>query len=589
MSNISDSLQSGLGALSSFSHVLNEVLGSIDQKVGGLGMSLQDMAEQISKIVSDLDDKDDRLRALEGGAGEHAEHVAAALNVFSQNIDGKLSSASQSLHKEIVTQRAMNKMDINSLRGKMTHSMSEALATLPAYEIASSPRGDLSDMAYLHERMRKMEEALSAQASVNTAFTEAMNSDEALQKVYDSLYEEIIKINARQTEQKAESVLMKQQMRELKTVQREHERLLAELHQALVNEQRMDQLKTKITERKSFAVGTRNLDKMPMRRTPNTDMMNEQLIYGAKGSVPAAAGSAPAGATASAKTVSPASAAKAVSPTAAAVSAGSTTEAAPAPAAGSTTSVKPSASAAPTAAPAKAAPPKSTKVTDTSSGVKKAKKAPASGTKKVRSVPAAVHEGEGEEGEVEAVEEEVQEEDEEEEEVEQGGDEAEPTEHAGTADEVHEQAVAEGQRRAHSSASEAGDAPEPSADAQEEDYYPYPHEEGSIFSENNSVTDYYYGRDMTKKLLSALEARTLRGEEEVQEMKDSLENRLNELEGSVNIFKRLALMMDDLKIGYDALRNKMEGLAGIMSVLCCLRAHCDPPVPRFACLLVKDD
>eukprot|EP00981_Chlorochromonas_danica_P005959 scaffold1243_cov173-Ochromonas_danica.AAC.20 len=519
-SSISDSLQTGLGALTSFSTILSEVLASIDGKIGSFSYTLEGSLEQIKKVSLDLLAQEERLKYLESIANDQKSVVQQALSSFQHDVEEKLSDATNSIHKEVVSQRTLSKMDINSLRGKLSHSMSEALAMIQDGAVPSTPA---EAVQYLTERVKKMEEAITLQ-------NEAIQSDEVVQKVYDSLFEQIQTVTH---DYRSENAALKQQLREQKTIQREHERLIAELHQALVNEHRMEQLKKKITERKAFVANGHDpkdirLPKAaaePMRRVTNVS----------------AAG----------------------------------------PSIGDSSSTD---NKDPGVAPLEIPQEGGILATELSERLKMVSSSPSSGSsspKRLRplkgspkkrksrnfAVPRAIDENDhdhddnaNEGGHVENRDSGTSNENS-----------GKPAESYGSGDELSvKEDDSMGSKKDRTST--GGDASKNDGDDEDDGYEEYNESPGpflhgdSIFSENNSVTDYYYGSDYTRKLVGSLEQRHEETQQHLLTLQDDMSKRVTELEGSVNIFKRLALVIDDLKLGFETLRNKVETVTGQESI-----------------------
>lgn len=551
MASVSASLRTGLGALTSFSSVLNEVLGTIDGKVGQLTVSFDDVLEQLTKISDHVERHEERLSMLE--TSDEQKNLENALSNINSSVDNKLNDATAQFHKEIVSQRTLNKMDMNALRGKISHSMSEALSMLseaPRNSFMLDPSSTPAQtIEYLVDRVKQLDDLMNAQQTMNTHFNTALNSDEMVQKVYDSLSEAISKLADKNNEVKNENAHLKQQLREFKNVQREHERLIAELHQALVNDSRMDQLKTKIHERKTFVAGlkgtkerTQSTMSEPIRRRPNPDSISEEYDGPPRSSNAGLKPSAMAALqTADEEEDEDVHGAAAASPTSRGVRVTSSASSASSPhrknkrensTKSRTTSIPHSIDEDEGDA----------ETADAQEGGKDAKESEAKETKKPRRAkrPSMIkfsgteNDGGSEGAPAEGVA------------VEQA---QAPEEKVDTVDDTVNAEADEGYDE---------NAEDPPGSLTPTDSF----FEGSIFSENNSVTDYYYGSDYAKKFLGSLQARQDETESQIEQMKGQFVDRLDELESTVNVFKRLALMIDDLKVGFEGVRQRVESVTG---------------------------
>lgn len=133
MSLVTDSMRSGIGALNNFGAVLSTLLESFDNSMLQCNENNNKLAKNLEDFRGIVDTHETRLGVLETETAEQRRIVENAMKQMlgiEKNVDVALADATRHLHKEILAQRTMTKMDISQLRGKMHHSMSEAMNLL---------------------------------------------------------------------------------------------------------------------------------------------------------------------------------------------------------------------------------------------------------------------------------------------------------------------------------------------------------------------------------------------------------------------------------------------------------------------------
>jgi hypothetical protein len=188
MSIVTQSVRNGIGAISTFGSVLNELLDSFDEQLANANKHSSKFAEDMSLFKDELSIHELRIRKLEVESNEQRDVVENAMSQvlgIEKTVDSQLSDATRQLHKELMAQRTMTKMDLSQLRGKLHSSMNEAMFMMNESTRASLNLGSSPNTAYLaldptkpeesiqllNQRLNKLEEALGLQHRINQEIT----------------------------------------------------------------------------------------------------------------------------------------------------------------------------------------------------------------------------------------------------------------------------------------------------------------------------------------------------------------------------------------------------------------------------------
>lgn len=186
--------------LTDFSSLLTSAIGSIDDNVTTLQTSTETNHEQIEALKAIVDRYGVKLQDLEQEADfqrSKLEHALMNVTDMSRSIDSQLSDATKQMHRELLTQRTATKMDLFALQGTMRKSMNEALELIqetPKFATSTAYNPNFTadeNIKYMLEKLRVLEEAMKNQHTVNVQLSEAVNNDDVVQKVYDSLFDQI--------------------------------------------------------------------------------------------------------------------------------------------------------------------------------------------------------------------------------------------------------------------------------------------------------------------------------------------------------------------------------------------------------------
>lgn len=253
--SLQHTLQPGLSALTDFSSILSKALGSLDENAGNLRNSLEGVIDHVDQVKNQVNNHDERLRKLEletelqRESVERAMHLAAGLE---KGMNNQLTDATKHLHKELVTQRTMTRMDMSNMRGRLTQNMSEAMSALtdtkftPSKEPLFNPNLSANEnMQKMVDRMAKLEETLLLQNTVNQHFSKVLSGD-MTQKVYDSLAEEISSLNGDLQKSKTENESLKKAIKELKDAQSRQSRYMLDVLSSLGSKTKLQNLKDEL-------------------------------------------------------------------------------------------------------------------------------------------------------------------------------------------------------------------------------------------------------------------------------------------------------------------------------------------------------
>ena len=247
--------------LSDFSELLTKALGSIDSNVDHLKGSQQDTVQMLRELRTRIDVQELKLTNLSAESDAQRSKVEFAMRnitALQKNVDSQLTDVSKQMHKELVSQRSSMKMDINSLKGSVNRSMSEALSlidsakffnasSLPAYDPKLNTQESIT---FLVDRLGKLEEAMGLQQSVNQHLNNSVNDNAVIQKVYDSLFDQISALEEELNEaRKGNEDLSKKHSDELKRMRESQSNLQRQMSMmtgALCSKQKLKQFKREV-------------------------------------------------------------------------------------------------------------------------------------------------------------------------------------------------------------------------------------------------------------------------------------------------------------------------------------------------------
>eukprot|EP01040_Poterioochromonas_malhamensis_P011549 gene11549-12596_t len=253
-----EALKPGLTALNDFSSILTHAIESIDDNVSKLRGSQDDTFSKLLSLITKVNSHDERIRDLEAEFSGQREVVERAMKIaasLEKNVSHQLDDATRSLHKELVIQRTITKMDISSLRGKLSQSMSEMLNSVisptKTYNPDSMPAYNpnyttAESIQFLVQKVQKLDEAMGLQHTVNQHLSHAIGNEEVIQKVYDSLFEEITSLNNELAQSKDENQSLQNSLKEMKNAQARQERVIADILEALASKERLRELRSEI-------------------------------------------------------------------------------------------------------------------------------------------------------------------------------------------------------------------------------------------------------------------------------------------------------------------------------------------------------
>ena len=278
MSIVTDSVRTGIGALSNFGSVLSSLLDNFDEQLIHINEANQKSTKEFEEVHSQLKTHDTRLQILENESAAQRKIVETAMTQMlgiEKHVDVALQDASRHMHKEILAQRTLTKMDISQLRGKMHHSMSEALSIMSdqgqrlktqqqggmfvpslfgdgGQSIGELANGESPD---LMTRLARLEESMGLQHSINQQIGRSMTSEDQVQGMYDHLFEEINSVNREMITVKTENKALRRLVAEMKVHQDWQDKQINDLLQALNDKERMKALRMEVS------IGKRDLPK----------------------------------------------------------------------------------------------------------------------------------------------------------------------------------------------------------------------------------------------------------------------------------------------------------------------------------------
>jgi hypothetical protein len=256
--NIIEAIAPGLSALSDFSSILSNALVAIELNVIKTKDALDQTYTKVSLVDEKVTNHDGRLKHLESEYDAQravVENIMKITASMEKNIGTQLYDATKNLHKEMMIQRTVTKMDISALRGKLSQSMIELLDNISSpqriYNSSAMPSYNpnyttTESINFLVEKVQHVEDALNLQHTVNQALSKAIADEEVVQKVYDSLCDEFSNLNAELQSSKSENKALKNSIRELKNYQLRQERTISEILDALSSKDRLRNLRHEI-------------------------------------------------------------------------------------------------------------------------------------------------------------------------------------------------------------------------------------------------------------------------------------------------------------------------------------------------------
>lgn len=291
MPTISDSMRTGLNALGDFSNTLSKALEVIDENSTNLNTAVTETNDKILSLEERLEKQALKIKSLEYETDQQRLVVENAMRLatgLEKNIGSHIDDATRNLHKEIVNQRSMTKMDISALRGKLNQSMSDAMnilsdapkvynaAGLPAYNPNATTQESID---YLVNRVQKLEEAMSLQHTVNTHLSRVSNNEELVQRVYDSLFDEIKMVNNELVRTKTENLSLRQVIKEMYDTQSDHEKKIQDMMGALTSKNKMRTLKLEIQRSNSNLTGENKGSRTNSMRSSFADVVSDALSH----------------------------------------------------------------------------------------------------------------------------------------------------------------------------------------------------------------------------------------------------------------------------------------------------------------------
>jgi hypothetical protein len=259
--------------------VLSSLLDNFDEQLVHIHEAHAKSSHEVDSIRSELKTHDTRIQLLENESTAQRKIVETAMTQMlgiEKNVDVALQDATRHMHKEILAQRTMTKMDISQLRGKVHHSMSEALSIMSdqgqrnkiaanAGLLIPSLLGDGShveggeaspqSLQQIINRVTRVEESIALQHSINQQVGRSMTSEEQVQGMYDHLFEEINSCHREMIVMKTENKALRRLVAEMKVHQDWQDKQIEDVLQSLNDKERMKKLRLEIS------LGKRDLPK----------------------------------------------------------------------------------------------------------------------------------------------------------------------------------------------------------------------------------------------------------------------------------------------------------------------------------------
>eukprot|EP00598_Pedospumella_elongata_P002262 CAMPEP_0184972638 /NCGR_PEP_ID=MMETSP1098-20130426/4593_1 /TAXON_ID=89044 /ORGANISM="Spumella elongata, Strain CCAP 955/1" /LENGTH=1110 /DNA_ID=CAMNT_0027494975 /DNA_START=97 /DNA_END=3429 /DNA_ORIENTATION=- len=248
-----------VSGLTSFSSLLTSAIGSIDNNVSNLQTSTSTNHEQIEALKSVVERYGRKLADLELEADLQRDKLENALmNVtdMSRSIDTQLTDATKQMQRQLLTQRTATKMDLFALQGTMRKSMNEALELIQESpkllnasntNTYSSSATNEDNILVLLEKLRVLEEAMKIQHTVNVQLTESVNNDEVVRKVYDSLFDQITTLEGSLNTANAQNLELREKhgrdLKKMRDQQKVQQDQISQLIGALLSPQNMKKFK----------------------------------------------------------------------------------------------------------------------------------------------------------------------------------------------------------------------------------------------------------------------------------------------------------------------------------------------------------
>jgi len=263
MATVADSLKPGLTALSDFSNNLSRALEGIDENVGFLRHSLDDALKKLQLLQDSQNQHDRRLKVVESETNGQRESVENAMKLAAsveKSMGNQLNDATKNLHKEMLNQRTLTKLDLGSLRSKLEDSMGEAMSIItdnPKYARKSLPVYNPNftteeSIKFFAERINQIDEAMERQGTLNEKLSSAMSHEDALQQqLINQLTNEIDNLQNTLSQSQNVNASLLQTIDDLKSVTKRQEEQLGEVYQALTWKDKLKDLRTEMRSRPS--------------------------------------------------------------------------------------------------------------------------------------------------------------------------------------------------------------------------------------------------------------------------------------------------------------------------------------------------
>lgn len=263
MATVAESLKPGLTALTDFSSTLTRAFEGIDDNVGFLRQSLDDALRKLQALQVALNQHEHRLKIVESETVGQKENVESAMKLAAsveKTVGTQLNDATKNLHKEMLTQRTLNKMDIGSLRSKLEDSLEEAMSMItdhPKYVRKSLPVFNPNfnteeSIKFLVDRINNIDDAMERQGNFNEKLSSVVGHEDALQQqLIGQLNNEVDQLqNALTQSQTVNSDLLKT-IDDLQSITKRQEDQLDEVLHALTYKDKLKDLRSEVRSRPS--------------------------------------------------------------------------------------------------------------------------------------------------------------------------------------------------------------------------------------------------------------------------------------------------------------------------------------------------
>lgn len=213
----SSAMKSMYGGLSDFSSLLTSALGSIDLNINNLHTANLNAVNLIEVTKVQVDSQAISLKNLEIESEQlrvKLEQTVKNLVQIENNVSSQLSDTTKSLHRELMTQRTSNKMDLHALKGNLKQSINDTIDLLADAPKTSKQNTTVYNanstneeaIKYLVEKVKYLEEMISLQHTVNKKLSETISNNEVVTNIYEELSDDITKLEALLKESKQDNI-----------------------------------------------------------------------------------------------------------------------------------------------------------------------------------------------------------------------------------------------------------------------------------------------------------------------------------------------------------------------------------------------